>query len=134
MIALTDYKVKFRDEPFIAHAALVCRTIGTRPGQRYVDLQVILDDLQAHGVVSIFSIRGLKKKGRLIREIVDDDRLKTEAEVQFDPRLILKFEKASGKDFRKAEAKSVRSLPMNSATYFYMMATLSPFPKTVRIS
>lgn len=104
-LSTTDYKVKFRSEAFIADVARACRKIGTKLGSRYVDLQVILVELQAHGVESIYAIPGMKKKGRLTIEIVDDDQLSTEAQVQFSPRLILRVQGSIWKKFQEGRSK-----------------------------
>jgi len=101
----TDYKVKFRSETFIADVARACRKIGTKLGSRYVDLQVILVELQAHGVESIYTIPGMKKKGRLTIEIVDDDQIQTKAQVQFSPRLILRVQKGVWKKFQEGRSR-----------------------------
>src|SRR4051812_26676603 len=105
MTPFTDYKVKFRSEAFIADVANACGKIGTKPGSRYVDLQVVLDELQAHGVESIYAIPGMKKKGRLTVVVVDDNQLQIEAEVQFSPRLVLSVRASVWKRFQEGWSK-----------------------------
>ncbi|WP_063683795.1 ImmA/IrrE family metallo-endopeptidase [Bradyrhizobium stylosanthis] len=85
----TDHKVPFRSEDFIAAIAMKCWHIGTVPGSKQVDLKVILTELEAHGVESLVQIRGMKRKGRLRIEIIDDDAGKYPAYVTFSPRLTL---------------------------------------------
>src|SRR4051794_2525815 len=89
MSHITDHKVTFRSETFLAQVAMACRKIGTVPGSNHVNLQTILDELQAHGVESIFSIRVMKRKGCLKIEIIDDDRREFLAFVKFSPTLTL---------------------------------------------
>ncbi|WP_082364023.1 ImmA/IrrE family metallo-endopeptidase [Rhodopseudomonas sp. AAP120] len=103
--AFTDYKVAYRSEAFIAAAAAKCRSIGTRPGSKYVDLKVILSELEAHGVESIFHITGTKKKGRLTIENAEDDSSLPEAYVTFSPRLTLRIQKGVRARFETGHSK-----------------------------
>jgi hypothetical protein len=105
MIPFADYKVTFRSEAFIADIATACRAIGTKPGSRYVDLQVILDELQAHGVESIYKIRGVRTKGRLTIELSDDDSTQPKAHVEFKPRLTLRVQRSVWKYFQDGHSE-----------------------------
>ncbi|MCG6204144.1 ImmA/IrrE family metallo-endopeptidase [Rhodopseudomonas sp. HC1] len=103
--AFTDYKVAFRSEAFIAEAASKCRAIGTRPGLRYVDLKVVLSELEAHGVESIFRIKGTKSKGRLKIELIENDQSQPEAYVVFSPRLTLRVQEDVWTRFQAGHSK-----------------------------
>jgi hypothetical protein len=92
-MTLIDYKVPFRSERFIAEIAMKCFRIGTEPGSKRVDLKVILTELQAHGVESIAQIPGMRRKGRLHIEIIDDDPRKWPASVEFSPKLTMYVQK-----------------------------------------
>lgn len=93
MSLIVDHKVTFRSEAFLAEVAMACRNVGTIPGSNYVNLQTILDELQAHGVESITVIRGMKRKGRLKIEIIEDDRHEFPAFVKFSPSVTLFVQK-----------------------------------------
>ena len=88
-MSLIDYKVPFRSEGFIAEMAAICRQIGTLPGSSLVNLKTILDELKAHGVESIFEIRGMKRKGRLSIEEIEDNPYEFPAYVKFTPTLTM---------------------------------------------
>ncbi|UYO47354.1 ImmA/IrrE family metallo-endopeptidase [Rhodopseudomonas palustris] len=103
--AFTDYKVAFRSEAFIAEAASKCRAIGTRPGLRYVDLKVVLNELEAHGVESIFRIKGTKSKGRLKIEVIKNDQSQPEAYVVFSPCLTLRVQEGVWTRFQAGHSK-----------------------------
>lgn len=105
MSNIIDHKVKFRSEPFLAEAAMLCRKIGTKPGSDYVDLQTILDELEAHGVESILSIRGVRRKGRLKIEIIMDDMREFPAFVKFAPRLTLFVQDGVWSRFKEGRAR-----------------------------
>lgn len=85
---LLDHKVTYRPEYVIAKVAAACRKIGTPIGSYSVNLKTILDELQAHGVESIYKLRGAKTKGKLRIELVDDTE-RFPAWVEFSPRLTL---------------------------------------------
>jgi IrrE N-terminal-like domain len=89
MSLIVDHKVTFRSEVFLAEVAMACRKVGTAPGSNHVNLQTILDELQAHGVESIYAIPGMKRKGRLKIEIIEDDRHEFPAFVKFRPALTM---------------------------------------------
>ncbi|MGJ4953209.1 ImmA/IrrE family metallo-endopeptidase [Bradyrhizobium sp. HKCCYLS20291] len=101
MTQVDDYKVPFRSEAFIANLAADCRRIGTLPGSKQVDLRVILTELEAHGVESIARIRGMKPKGRLKIEVVDDDTISSPAFVEFRPALKLCIKRSIWHRFQK---------------------------------
>ena len=94
MSLITDHKVTYRSEAFISEVATACRKLGTPPGSNYVNLQTILDELQAHGVESIYRIRGVAIKGTPTIEIIDDDPHDFSAFVKFSPRLTLHVQRS----------------------------------------
>jgi IrrE N-terminal-like domain len=102
---LVDYKVPFRSEAFIAELAMRCWRIGTVPGSKCVDLKVILTELESHGVESIVQIRGMKRKGRLHIELIDDDAGKSPAYVEFSPKLKMYVRKTVWARFQKGYSK-----------------------------
>jgi len=101
----TDYHVPYLSEDSIAIVANACWRIGAVPGSTHVSLQTILDELQAHGVESIFELRGRKLKGRLTIEIVDDDFYEDLAYVQFAPRLTLFVQRSVWARFREGRSE-----------------------------
>jgi ribosomal protein S27AE len=105
MSLFTDHKVTYRSEAFLAEVAMACRKIGTVPGSNHVNLQTILDELQAHGVESISSIRGMKRKGRLKIEIVEDDPYDFPAFVEFSPQLTLSVQKSVWQRFQEGRSE-----------------------------
>jgi hypothetical protein len=102
---IIDHKVKYRSEAFIAGAAMSCRKLGIKPGSNLVDLQIILDELEAHGVESIVSIPGIKRKGRLKIELIDDDPHEFPAFVKYDPRLTLFVQKGVWSRFKEGRSE-----------------------------
>jgi hypothetical protein len=92
-MSLIDYKVPFRSEVFIAEIAMKCWRIGTVPGSNLVDLNVILEELKAHGVESIVQTSGVKRKGNLKIEILEDNSSRLPAYVEFVPTLKLCVQK-----------------------------------------
>jgi len=105
MSLITDHKVPFRSEAFLAEVAAACRKIGIIPGSDHVDLQTILDELQAHGVESIFVIRGMKRKGCLRIEIIEDEPHEFPAYVKFSPTLTLCVQKGVWSRFKEGRSK-----------------------------
>ncbi|CCE04368.1 hypothetical protein BRAS3843_1060035 [Bradyrhizobium sp. STM 3843] len=99
-MSLVDYKVPFRSEAFIAEIAMKCWRIGTVPGSKQVDLKVILTELEAHGVESIAHIHGMRRKGRLKIEIIDDCADPSPACVDFRPTLKLRVQQATWQRFQ----------------------------------
>jgi hypothetical protein len=101
-MSLVDYKVPspFRSEAFIAEIAMKCWHIGTIPGSDLVNLNVILEELKAHGVESIVQIPGVKRKGRLHIEIIEDIG-RDPASVEFSPKLTLYVKKGVWSRFQK---------------------------------
>jgi hypothetical protein len=104
MSLITDHKVTFRSEAFLSEVATVCRKLGTPPGSDYVNLQTILDELQAHGVESIYPIRGMARKGTLTIEIIEDDPHDFPAFVKFSPRLTLYVQKRIWSRFKEGQS------------------------------
>jgi IrrE N-terminal-like domain len=100
-MSLVDYKGPYRSEAFIAEAAMICWNLGTPPGTKRVDLNVILRELQAHGVESIFQTRGIKRKGRLKIEMPDDDPTESPASVEFTPRLLMRVQESVWSRFQE---------------------------------
>jgi hypothetical protein len=105
MSLILDHKVTFRSEVFLAEIAMACRKIGTIPGSNYVNLQTILDDLQAHGVESIYTIPGVKRKGRLKIKIITDDRHEFPAFVKFTPTLTIFVQAGVWSRFREGHSE-----------------------------
>ena len=105
MSLIVDHKVTYRSEAFLAEVAMACRNIGTIPGSNHVNLQTILDELQAHGVESIYAIRGMKRKGRLTIVVIDDDRYEFPAFVKFSPTLKLYVQKSVWSRFKEGRSK-----------------------------
>src|SRR5229473_2970003 len=105
MSLIVDHKVAFRSEAFLAEVAMACRKIGTVPGSNYVNLQTILDELQAHGVESIYAIRSMKRKGRLKIEIIEDNRHEFPAFVKFSPTLTLFVQRSVWSRFREGRSE-----------------------------
>jgi hypothetical protein len=105
MSLIVDYKVTFRSEVFLAEVAMACRKVGTIPGSNHVNLQIILDELQAHGVESIYAIPGMRRKGRLKIEIIDDDHHEFPAFVKFSPTLTLNVQRSVWTRFREGHSQ-----------------------------
>jgi hypothetical protein len=70
-----------------------------------VNLEVILGELQAHGVESIFRLKGVRKKGRLTIETVEDGSSDKLAEVQFNPRFTLRVQQGVWIRFKEGRSK-----------------------------
>jgi hypothetical protein len=104
-MSLIDHKVPYRSEAFLASAAMTCRRIGAAPGSNRVNLQTILEELQAHGVESIFTIPGMKRKGRLKIEIIDDNPKEFLAYVRFKPTLAMFIQRTIWTRFREGHTE-----------------------------
>jgi hypothetical protein len=104
-MSLVDHKVPFRSEAFIVQIAMKCWRIGTVPGSNLVDLNVILEELKAHGVESIVQIRGVKRKGRLSIEIIEDNASQPPAYVEFTPKLAMYVQRSVWSRFQKGHSE-----------------------------
>ena len=120
--------VPYRSEAFIAEIAAICRIIGTKPKSHYVNLKVILDELQAHGVESIVQLRGVKRKGRLTIELEKDDETKPEAHVQFVPRLTLRVQESIWKRFLEGQSKEYEIIAHEVGHILLHDDTAKPLP------
>lgn len=104
-MSLIDHKVPYRSEAFLASAATTCRRIGAAPESNRVNLQIILEELQAHGVESIFTIPGMKRKGRLKIEIIEDSPNEFLAYVKFKPTLTMFIQRTVWIRFREGHTE-----------------------------
>jgi hypothetical protein len=93
-MSFIDYKGPFRSELFIADAAMACWKLGTVPESTLVNLNTILTELEAHGVESIFQTRGIRRKGRLKIEVINDDPAEFVASVEFTPQLTMRIQES----------------------------------------
>jgi IrrE N-terminal-like domain len=104
-MSLIDHKVPFRSEAFVAGVAMACWRLGTVPGSNLVNLNTILDELQAHGVESIVQIPGAKRKGRLKIEPIEDSLYEFPAYVKFTPTLTMCVQKGVWSRFQEGRSE-----------------------------
>jgi hypothetical protein len=104
-MSLLDYKVRFMSEAAVADAAAACREIGTARGSDLVNLKTILDELEAHGVESIYKLPWSRPKGCLKIQIVEDSTREFPAWVEFSPALTLSVQKTVWRKFIEGYSK-----------------------------
>lgn len=104
-MSLLDHKVRFMSEAAVADAAAACRIIGTARGSDLVNLKTILEELEAHGVESIYKLRWSKPKGCLKIQIVEDSAHEFPAWVKFSAALTLFVQKTVWQRFIEGYSK-----------------------------
>jgi hypothetical protein len=104
-MSFIDYKGPFRSEHFIAEAAMECWKVGALPASNLVNLDIILKELEAHGVESIFQTRGIGRKGRLKIEVTEDDPREFQASVEFTPTLTMRVQEGVWSRFQEGHSE-----------------------------
>jgi hypothetical protein len=126
-MSLLDHKVRFMSEAAIAIAAAACREIGTPRGSALVNLRTILEDLEAHGVESIYRLPWSKPKGRLKIEIVENSKREFPAWVKFSPALVLFVQRTIWRRFLEGYSKEREIIAHEIGHIILHDATAMPF-------